>query len=82
MPINFVVTTLGNRASVNWTSAARGAAPTRYDVNVTGTYTDRFPTTARTLSGVIGPGTYSLSVRAVNPCGNSGFTAAQTITIR
>jgi hypothetical protein len=40
------------------------------------------PTTARTLTGVVGPGTYTVSVRAVNPCGNSAFTVAQTITIR
>jgi hypothetical protein len=80
-PINLFASTSGNTASVNWTLAAGGAAPTRYDVNVTGAYVGRLPTTARTLSGVVGPGTYNVSVRAVNPCGNSAFTAAQTITI-
>jgi hypothetical protein len=80
-PINLFVSASGNTVSVNWTPASGGAAPTRYDVNVTGAYTGRFPTTARTLSGAVGPGTYNVSVRAGNPCGNSAFTAAQTITI-
>jgi predicted phage tail protein len=81
-PINLFASTSGNTASVTWTPAAGGAAPTRYDVNVTGAYTGRLPTTARALTGVVAPGTYIVSVRAVNPCGNSAFTAAQTITIR
>ncbi len=80
-PINVFVSTSGNRVSVSWTPAAGGAAPTRYDVNVTGAYTGRLPTTARALSGVVGPGTYNVNVRAVNPCGNSSFSAAQTITV-
>jgi hypothetical protein len=33
------------------------------------------------LSGTVGPGAYTLSVEAVNACGASGSTAAQTVVV-
>jgi hypothetical protein len=48
---------------------------------VTGSFVGSFPTTARTLSGTVGPGTYTLSVIATNPCGTSAPTAGQTVTL-
>jgi hypothetical protein len=38
------------------------------------------PTTARALSGDVPPGTYNLSVTAVNDCG-AASSAAQTIVV-
>ena len=51
------------------------------EVNVTGAYVGRLPVNGRTLSGVVPPGTYNVSVRAVNGCGNSGYTAVQSVTV-
>jgi Protein of unknown function (DUF1800) len=82
MPINFFASVTGNVISLNWQSAASGAAPTRYDVDVTGAFVIRLPTTSRTLSGAVGPGVYNIRVRAVNRCGNSSFTAVQSVTVR
>jgi uncharacterized protein (DUF1800 family) len=81
-PINFFATVSGNTVTLNWQAAASGAAASRYEVNVTGSYTGRLPITARTLAGVVGPGTYNVSVRASNACGNSSFTAVQTVVVR
>lgn len=81
-PINFFASVSGNTVTLNWQAAATGAAAARYEVNVTGSFTGRLPTTARTLGGVVGPGTYNVSVRAANACGNSRFTAVQTVTVR
>ena len=40
-----------------------------------------FPTATRALSGTVGPGSYTVSVAAVNACGLSGSTAAQTVVV-
>jgi Protein of unknown function (DUF1800) len=80
-PINFVASLAGNTATVTWISAASGGAPTRYEVDVTGSFTARLVTTMRLLSGVVGRGTYNVRVRAGNACGNSSFTALQTLVV-
>lgn len=80
-PINFVASNNGNTISLGWQPAASGPAPMSYLVNVTGAFVGSVPTGARTLSGPVGPGTYNLSVRAVNPCGTSSATATQAVTV-
>jgi predicted phage tail protein len=80
-PINFVTSVAGNTATVTWMSAASGGAPTRYEVDVTGAFVGRLVTTTRLLSGVVGRGTYNVRVRAGNACGNSSFTAVQTLVV-
>jgi hypothetical protein len=66
---------------VNWAPGTSGPAPTGYVLHVTGAFVGSFPTVERGLSGAVGPGTYTLSVMAVNPCGVSAVTAPQTIVV-
>ena len=80
-PENFVAYRTGNTIRVMWDPAASGPAPTAYLLNVTGALTASIPTPTRALSGGVGPGNYSLSVVAVNPCGNSAPTPAQVVVV-
>ena len=50
-------------------------------LGVTGAFNGSFATPGRTLSGVVGPGSYTLSVSAANPCGASATTATQTVIV-
>ena len=58
-----------------------GAALTSYWLTVSGSYAGVFPTTARALSGAVGPGSYTLGVAAVNPCGAGAQSAPQTVAV-
>lgn len=80
-PANFVVSSAGSVITASWDPAASGAAPTGFVLSVTGAFTGAFPTTLRSLSGAVGPGTYSLSVQATNACGTGAATPAQVVTI-
>ena len=80
-PINFFASKSGNTISLAWQPAATGPASMSYMVNVTGAFVGDVPTTTRSLSGSVGPGTYNVRVRAVNPCGSGSATAVQTVTI-
>jgi subtilisin-like proprotein convertase family protein len=80
-PERFLVYRLGSRAHVIWEPAASGAAPTSYVVHVSGSFAGSFPTAARTVSSPIGPGSYTVSVSAVNACGASAPTAIQTLVV-
>jgi predicted phage tail protein len=80
-PENVLVYKAGTRLSVYWNPAGGGPAPTGFVLLVTGTLTGNFATTGRTLSGAVGPGTYSLSVAATNACGQSAASAAQVVTV-
>jgi hypothetical protein len=81
VPDSFVAYRVGNTINVLWDPAASGPAPTAYMLNVTGSLTASIPTPTRVLSGGVGPGTYSLSVVAVNPCGTSAPTPAQVVVV-
>lgn len=80
-PPAFAVTRLGNVVTASWSLPAGGPAPTAYLVRVTGAFTGEFGVQARSLAGAVGPGSYTLTVAATNPCGASAPTAAQTVTI-
>ena len=80
-PSRFLAYNVGNVVTVVWEPAPSGSAPTGYVLEVSGAFSGAFPTAARTLSGTVGAGTYSLRVRALNACGASAFTAAQSITV-
>lgn len=80
-PRNLTAYRVGNTIHVAWDSPATGAAPTSYVVNVAGSFAGAFSTNLRTLSGTAGPGVYVLSVVAVNPCGGSAATPAQTVVV-
>lgn len=80
-PTSFLVTKNGNVISVSWSLPASGPAPTSYTLIVTGAFIGNIPLNARSISGAVAPGSYTLSVVANNPCGNSAATAAHTVTI-
>lgn len=80
-PATLVVNRAGNTLSVSWTPAASGPAPTSYVVNVTGSLVGSLPTTARAIGGAVGPGSYTLSVTAINVCGASPATDSQTVVV-
>ncbi|MFN2447583.1 MAG: proprotein convertase P-domain-containing protein [Vicinamibacterales bacterium] len=80
-PTNFLAYKIGNTIYVVWDPAASGPASTGFVLTVTGSFAGSFPTTNRTLSGAVGPGSYGLSVVARNPCGSSAATPVQTVVI-
>jgi YVTN family beta-propeller protein len=81
VPTTFLVSRDGNQLTLSWDNAAAGPAPTSYLITVSGTLAGTFPTTVRSLAGRVGPGTYNLSVRAVNACGQSAATAVVPVTV-
>jgi hypothetical protein len=80
-PTNLVAYKVGSTIHVVWDPPASGAAPTSYVLNVTGSFVGSFGTAVRSMSGTVGPGSYGISVAAVNPCGSSPATAVQTVTV-
>ncbi len=66
---------------LSWLPPAAGAAPSAYVVSVSGSLTGSFETTALGASGSLGAGTYTVSVQAVNVCGASPHTPAQTLMV-
>jgi hypothetical protein len=81
MPENFLAYRIGNTIFVVWDPPESGPAPTQYVINVTGSFAGTFSTVGRSVNGVVGPGTYGLSVGATNPCGSSPLTPEQVVTI-
>ncbi len=81
VPTSFQATTVGNRVTVSWNSPASGGAPDAYTLNVTGSLTGSVSTADRSLSGAVGPGTYTLAVASNNPCGTSAATPPQTVVV-
>lgn len=80
-PAAFLAYRIGTTIYVLWDPPASGPAPAGYVLNVTGAYVGTVATTSRSLSGTVGPGSYTLSVAATNECGDSAPTPAQTVTI-
>jgi hypothetical protein len=70
-----------NRVVAMWDPPASGPAHAGYVLDVSGAYTGSLPVGDRTISGVVGPGAYTLNVRAVNQCGSSTPSAAQTVVV-
>ena len=64
-----------------WDPAPSGPAPTFFVLNVSGAFVGTLPTTLRSLTGSVGPGTYTVSVYAANACGNGPATPSQTVTV-
>ncbi|MDH4066307.1 MAG: Ig-like domain-containing protein, partial [Acidobacteriota bacterium] len=80
-PSGFLAYRVGNTINVLWDPATTGAAPTSFVLNVSGGFNGSFAVPGRTLSGPVGPGSYNLSVAAVNACGTSAATAVQTVVV-
>lgn len=72
---------IGNTLSVSWEPPSSGAAPTSYVLNVSGSYVGSISTTLRAMSGVVPPGTYNLSVVAVNACGAGTGSPIQAVVV-
>ncbi|MEZ5286850.1 MAG: hypothetical protein R2712_18985 [Vicinamibacterales bacterium] len=81
VPTNFVGYKIGSTVFTVWDPPTSGGAPTGYTLNVTGSFVGSFTIPGRALSGVVGPGTYSLTVQAINPCGAGPATAVQVVTV-
>jgi hypothetical protein len=81
-PPDFLAYRIGNTIVVLWDIAPGGPAPTGYVLHVTGAIAGSFPTTGRAMRGVVGPGTYNLSVTAFNACGVSAPTPVQTVIVQ
>jgi hypothetical protein len=80
-PTNLQATRAGNRVTVSWDSPASGGAPDTYTLLVSGAFAGSFVTTDRTLSGTVGPVSYTLAVTANTPCGSSAATSPQTVVV-
>jgi hypothetical protein len=81
MPANFLAYTVGNTIYAVWEPADDGPAPASFVVTSTGSSFASIPTISRTVSGAVPPGSYALSVVAVNECGSSVPTPAQVVVI-
>lgn len=71
----------GRTLTVSWVPPGAGPAPTSFVLVVSGAFTGELPTAGRTLGGAVGPGSYTLRVRAVNPCGASADGEATTVIV-
>jgi hypothetical protein len=80
-PADFAVTRAGNVISVSWRPAVSGPTPTGYVLRVTGALAATIPVAQTSVSGAVGPGTYTINVTATHPCGGSAPTSSQTVTI-
>jgi hypothetical protein len=80
-PTNVVAYRVGNTVFIDWAPGTSGPAPTLYVLNVTGAFIGAFATSGRTLSGTVGPGSYTLSLYAANACGASANTPPQTVVV-
>lgn len=80
-PSNFLAYRIGNVLHLLWEPPTIGPAPTGYRLEVSGSAVGAVPTTAQTLTGAVGAGTYVLSVRALNHCGPGLATPAQTVVV-
>jgi hypothetical protein len=67
---------------VTWEPPASGGAVTHYWLNVSGSLVGAFPTSDRTLTGPVGPGSYTISVAAANTCGMSSGTCRRPWSCR
>lgn len=80
-PANFLAFSTGNTLFLGWDTAATGPAPSSFVIGVTGSFVGSVPIGGRAISGAVPPGTYNVSLQAVNACGGSAFTAAQTVVV-
>ena len=80
-PVGFSATRSGNTITVSWMPPATGPSLASYTLAVSGAFVGSIPTTTRSLSGTVLPGSYTFSVTATNACGTSAATTPQTVTV-
>ncbi len=81
VPLGYSAVRAGNAVVMAWDPPSGGTPATSYQILVSGSYNGTFPTTGRGFAAAAPPGTYTLSVRAVNACGAGPATAFQTVVI-
>ena len=81
VPSNVLGYRVGNTAHVVWDPPAAGPAASSYVLIVSGSFVGSLATTARSVSAPAPPGSYTVGVVAVNPCGSSPPSTPQTIVI-
>lgn len=80
-PNKFLAHHIGRTVFVAWELAETGPAPTDFILTVAELGLSLPTSGARALSGTVLPGTYTLAVSAINPCGASAPTPAQTLVV-
>lgn len=80
-PAEFTAYRIGSLVTVLWNHPLVGPAPTGYVLTVAGTFNGSLSTGSRTLSGIVGPGTYTLTAQAVHYCGLGLSTAPVTLNV-
>lgn len=70
----------GSALALSWTLPGAAAA-TSLMLDVSGSASLSLPLTARTVSGVVGPGSYTLRVRSTSPCGQSALTPPAMVAV-
>ena len=80
-PTNVNAAKTGNTISLSWDLPVSGPAPTSFVLNVSGAFVGSFPVTARSLSGSVGPGSYTMTVTSGNSCGSSAPSPPITVPL-
>ena len=81
VPSNYFATRVGNAVVMSWEPPAGGTPALGYHLAVTGSISGIFPVLGLGFAAPAPPGTYTLSLQAVNACGSSPATAFQTVVI-
>ncbi|MEZ5292501.1 MAG: hypothetical protein R2745_15575 [Vicinamibacterales bacterium] len=80
-PAAFSASTQHGRLYLDWVPPASGAVVMEYAVFASTPTPIAFHTTQRSLAVPVPPGTYTLSVTSVGPCGTSAATPAQIVVV-
>lgn len=80
-PVDVVAYASGGTVFVSWAPPATGAAPSGYEIRVSGAATATIAVTNRALAAVAPPGSYSIAVAAANACGTSVPAAPHTVVV-
>jgi hypothetical protein len=81
VPSGYQAYRAGNSVVMLWDTPSGGTPATGYAITVSGSYNGTFPTGGQSFAAAAPPGTYHLSVRAMNGCGAGPSTAVQTVVI-
>jgi predicted phage tail protein len=82
-PTNLLATVNGSDVALAWQNTAAGGATTSMMLDATGSFIGSLPVPlgGSASFGGVPPGTYTISLRAVNAVGSSGSSNAVTITV-
>lgn len=80
-PANFSATRSDRTISLSWDPPASGGPVVDYLLSVSGSFVGSFAIAGRSISGTVGPGSYTFRVAANSACGAGPFTASQTVVV-